>query len=144
EQQSNEESNNIYNAIEGRVIPLDDVNDEVFSSRMMGDGFAIIPENSHVYAPFDGTVITIFETKHAIGLISDVGVEILIHMGINTVELKGKYFDIKIKQGDAIKKGQLIAEVNWDGIKGENYDTTTPIIVTNSKDYDSIQLNSSE
>ncbi|MED4040092.1 MULTISPECIES: beta-glucoside-specific PTS transporter subunit IIABC [Niallia] len=130
----------IYTSIQGTIIPIGEVKDEVFSSGSMGSGFAIIPEDKNVYAPFDGNVLSVFNTKHAIGLISDDGVELLIHMGIDTVELKGAPFDIKIKENDRIKKGQLIAEVDWEWIKRENYDTTTPIIVTNTQDYESLDL----
>lgn len=130
----------IYTSIQGTIIPIGEVKDEVFSSGAMGSGFAIIPEDKNVYAPFDGNVLSVFNTKHAIGLISDDGVELLIHMGIDTVELKGAPFDIKIKEKDRIKKGQLIAEVDWEWIKRENYDTTTPIIVTNTQDYESLDL----
>lgn len=130
----------IYNTIQGAIIPISEVKDEVFSSGMMGNGFAVIPEDNKVYAPFDGTVLTVFGTKHAIGLISSDGVELLIHMGINTVELNGVPFDVKVKENDVIKKGQLIAEVNWELIKKKNYDITTPIIITNSAAYQSVDL----
>lgn len=130
---------NIDSPLDGKTIALTEVNDQVFSSGAMGTGFAVIPnDDSKVYAPFNGSVVTVFETKHALGLISDNGVEMLIHMGINTVELKGEPFDIKVKTGDTIKKGQLLAEVDWQGIKAKDYDPTTMIVITNTMEYKQI------
>lgn len=130
---------NIDSPLDGKTIALTEVNDQVFSSGAMGSGFAVIPNNdSKVYAPFNGSVVTVFETKHALGLISDNGVEMLIHMGINTVELKGEPFDIKVKTGDTIKKGQLLAEVDWQDIKNKNYDPTTMVVITNTMEYKQI------
>jgi PTS system beta-glucosides-specific IIC component len=130
---------NIDSPLKGKTIALTEVNDQVFSSGAMGTGFAVIPDNdSKVYAPFDGSVVTVFETKHALGLISDNGIEMLIHMGINTVELKGEPFDIKVKKGDSIKEGQLLAEVNWQEIKDKGYDPTTMMVITNTMEYKQI------
>lgn len=130
---------NIDSPLDGQIIALTDVNDQVFSSGAMGTGFAVIPNNdSKIYAPFNGSVVTVFETKHALGLISDKGVEMLIHMGINTVELKGKPFDIKVKTGDTVKKGQLLAEVDWQDIKDKKYDPTTMVVITNTMEYKQI------
>lgn len=130
---------NIDSPLDGQTIALTSVNDQVFSSGAMGTGFAVIPNNnSKVYAPFDGSVVTVFETKHALGLISDNGVEMLIHMGIDTVELKGEPFDIKVKTGDTIKKGQLLAEVDWQDIKNKDYDPTTMVVITNTMEYKQI------
>ncbi|MDK2805144.1 MAG: beta-glucoside system component [Thermoanaerobacterium sp.] len=131
---------NVYNIIKGKIIPLTEVKDKVFSSGVMGFGFAIVPEDNKVYAPFDGTVTTVFKTKHAIGLKSNDGVELLVHMGLDTVELNGEPFDVKVHENDIIKKGQLIAEVNWEFIRNKNYDITTPIVVTNSAGYNSVYL----
>ncbi|MED4224346.1 beta-glucoside-specific PTS transporter subunit IIABC [Neobacillus cucumis] len=140
ENKENKDNLNIYNTIQGAIIPLSEVKDDVFSSGAMGNGFAVIPDDNKVYAPFDGKVLSVFSTKHAIGLISNDGVELLIHMGINTVELNGSPFDIKVKENQVIKKGQLIAEVNWKLVSTKNYDITTPIIVTNTADYQSVIL----
>lgn len=128
----------IDSPLAGKILPLNQVDDEVFSSGSMGSGFGVIPTANEVYAPFNGSVVTVFETKHALGLISDNGVEMLIHMGINTVELKGEPFDIKVKTGDTIKKGQLLAEVDWQGIKAKDYDPTTMIVITNTMEYKQI------
>jgi PTS system beta-glucosides-specific IIC component len=104
----------------------------------MGSGFAVVPTAANVYAPFDGTVSLVFDTKHAIGLISDNGVELLIHMGINTVELKGKPFDVKVEKGQKVKCGDLLAVVDWAQIKKSGFDPTTMVIVTNTMEYEQV------
>ncbi|MCX8723967.1 beta-glucoside-specific PTS transporter subunit IIABC [Lactobacillus sp. B4005] len=131
----------IISPVKGKVESLTEVNDPVFSSGTMGTGFAVIPNSDEVRSPINGTVSTVFDTKHAVGLISDNGVELLIHMGIDTVNLKGKYFSISVKKGDKVKKGQLIANVQWDGVKKAGYDTTTMVIVTNSAEFKQIDTN---
>ncbi|MNJ49013.1 PTS system beta-glucoside-specific EIIBCA component [compost metagenome] len=130
----------VYSPLQGTIIPLQEVKDEAFASGALGDGFAIIPTSNEVYAPFDGTVVTIAKSKHAIAVLSDTGVELLIHVGINTVKLKGTPFDIKVAENETVKKGQRLAVVNWDIIKDNNYDVTTPVIVTNTADHSSIEL----
>ena len=102
---------------------------------MLGKGLAIIPSEGKVYAPFDGTVEALFATKHAIGLKSESGIEVLIHIGIDTVKLEGKGFTSHIAQGDMVKKGQLLVEFDISFIKEQGYDVTTPIMVTNMDDY---------
>ncbi|WP_195631079.1 beta-glucoside-specific PTS transporter subunit IIABC [Lactiplantibacillus plantarum] len=128
----------IASPVTGDVEPLNQVNDEVFSSGAMGSGFAVVPTAANVYAPFDGTVSLVFDTKHAIGLISDNGVELLIHMGINTVELKGKPFDVKVEKGQKVKCGDLLAVVDWAQIKKSGFDPTTMVIVTNTMEYEQV------
>ena len=102
---------------------------------MIGKGLAIIPSEGKVYAPFDGTVEALFATKHAIGLKSESGIEVLIHIGIDTVKLDGKGFTSHIVQGDVVKKGQLLVEFDIPFIKEQGYDVTTPVMVTNMDDY---------
>lgn len=114
----------------GQIIPLSSVNDKVFASGAMGEGVAIIPKDGTLYAPFDGTVQAIFPTKHALGLVMNDGSEVLIHIGINTVELKGQYFDLKVQSGDKIKKGQLLGTFDVDHIKQAGFDPTTMVIIT--------------
>lgn len=125
----------VFSPIEGEAIPLKAVNDEAFSQETMGKGMAIKPAKGQVVAPFDGTVQTVFRTKHSIGLRSLEGVEILIHIGIDTVKLKGQHFNVVVQEGDVVKHGQLLIEFDMDAIEKAGYDTTTPIIVTNSGDY---------
>lgn len=115
----------------GHAISLDDVNDEVFSSRAMGDGIAIVPTKGILYSPFDGKVEVAFPTGHAFGLKSNTGVEMLLHIGINTVELNGKGFNVKVKVGDSVEKGQILGEFDLEAIKNAGYDPTTMMIFTN-------------
>jgi glucose-specific phosphotransferase system IIA component len=130
----------IYNPIKGEILPLSASKDEVHASEMLGKGALIIPSEGKVYAPFDGKVDMIFDTKHALGLFSDEGIELLIHVGMNTVELKGKPFKAYVKQGDTIKKGQILLEFNIKKIQKAGYEIETPIVITNSDDYEKIDL----
>ena len=121
----------IYAPIEGQLISLQEVPDSTFASECMGKGIAIIPDQGKVFAPFDGTVSLVFPTKHAIGLTSQNGTEVLIHIGLDTVELDGKYFDVHVQAGDTIQKGQLLVDFDLEKIS-EKYPVTTPIIITNT------------
>lgn len=127
----------VYSPIHGNVIPLSDVPDEAFGSGAMGQGVGIEPEEGRVYAPFDGTVEMIFDTKHAIGLTSSDGISLLIHVGLDTVELNGQYFTAHVSAGDSIKKGQLLLEFDLDKI-AEKYKTVTPVLVVNTDEYASV------
>ncbi|WP_279028611.1 beta-glucoside-specific PTS transporter subunit IIABC [Gibbsiella quercinecans] len=118
--------------ISGMVIPLTAVDDKVFSSGIVGQGFAIVPAEGRVYAPVDGHIASTFASGHAIGISSTGGAEILIHVGINTVQLEGQYFHMQVKEGEAVKKGQLLLTFDLDEIKHAGYDTVTPVVVTNS------------
>lgn len=129
------ENENIYAPIKGAIKPLKEVDDDAFAQEVLGKGVAILPEEGKVYAPFDGTVMSLFPTKHAIGIVSDNGCEVLIHIGMNTVQLNGKYFKAHISQGDKVKKGQLLLEFDLLKIVEEGYSIDTPVIITNSKDY---------
>lgn len=132
---SNNKKEVIYSPIKGEVKPLEQIKDEAFASGVLGQGVAIVPKEGKVVAPFDGTVMTIFPTKHAIGIVSDNGCELLIHIGLNTVELDGKYFEAFVKQGDKIKKGQTLVTFDIEKISSEGYCLETPVIVTNFSDY---------
>jgi len=132
---SKTEVETIYAPLSGEVLTLDKVPDATFASGMIGKGIAINPDKGEVYSPVDGTVKTIFSTKHAIGIESNSGVEILIHLGIDTVNLEGEFFEVFISDGEVIKKGQLIAKVNLEEIKKKNYSMITPIIITNTSNY---------
>ncbi|MPM18359.1 PTS system beta-glucoside-specific EIIBCA component [bioreactor metagenome] len=116
-------------------MPLKEVKDETFASEMMGKGVAIKPIEGKVVSPINGTVETIFKTKHAIGLRSSDGVEVLIHIGIDTVQLEGKHFTSYINDGDEVKVGDTLIEFDMEAIKKEGYELVTPVIVTNTVDY---------
>lgn len=124
--------------VEGQVMPLSTAADKAFAEGLLGKGVLIHPSKGEVVAPFDGTVVTLFPTKHAIGLVSDNGLELLIHIGLNTVELNGKYFEAFVKQGDKIKKGDKLVTFDKDAIVAAGYKVETPVIITNSGDYQDI------
>ena len=124
----------------GQVEALDVVKDPVFSQKMMGDGFAVEPTDGNISVPVSGTVTSVFPTKHAIGLVSETGIELLIHVGLNTVELKGQYFDTLVEPGQTVKKGQAILNFDLEKIKESGYETQVPVVITNSPQYSSIEL----
>lgn len=130
----------IASPLAGKVIPLEDVADGVFSEKMVGDGFAVEPSDNQVYAPADCEVATVFSTKHAIGLVTPEGCELLIHLGIDTVQLNGAPFTIQVKEGDTLKKGDLIGSFDEKAILDAGYRTVTPVVVTNSDQYSSFEL----
>ena len=133
----------IYSPVKGKIIKLENVLDEAFSSGALGKGIAIEPsEDGKVFAPFDGVIETAFPTKHAIGLTSDKGVELLIHIGMDTVKLGGNHFVSHIEEGQKIKKGDLLMEFDTEKIKEAGYSVITPIVVTNSDNYGDIEATS--
>ena len=123
----------LYAVGDGQVIPLEEVADPVFSQKMMGDGYALVPESKKVYAPVEGTVTSIFATKHALGLLTKAGAEILIHMGLDTVELKGKPFQILVKEGEQVTPQTLLAEMDLDGVKAAGKATDIIVVMTNTE-----------
>ena len=125
--------------LNGTVVPMDQVKDEVFASGALGDGVAIEPTEGKLYAPADCTVVNIFETKHAIGLSVDDDVELLLHIGIDTVKMGGKGFEAHVKEGQTVKKGDLLVSFDMDAIKAAGYLCTTPMIVCNTDDYKEIK-----
>lgn len=129
----------VYCPVRGSVHALSEVKDEVFSQEVLGKGLAILPEEGRVYAPVNGTVETLFPTMHAVGLVSDDGVEILIHIGMDTVELEGKYFTAHVQSGDKVKAGQLMVEFDMEGISRAGYSLMTPVIITNHTDFTEIE-----
>ena len=133
------EEKEIESPLAGTVIPLSEVHDEVFASEMMGKGCAVIPEEGKVYAPFDGKVVGLLDSHHAVGMESTDGVEVLIHVGMDTVKLNGRCFTIHVEEGEQVKKGQLLLEFDIPGIKEAGYEVTTPIIITNSDEFNDVE-----
>ncbi|KAF1302331.1 MULTISPECIES: beta-glucoside-specific PTS transporter subunit IIABC [Enterococcus] len=121
--------------LQGEIAPLSVAKDEAFAQGALGKGILIYPKTGEVVAPFDGTVMTLFPTKHAIGLVSDGGLELLIHIGLDTVQLNGKFFEAHVQQGDHVKKGQALITFDLEAIKQAGYSVETPVIVTNAEDY---------
>ena len=130
----------IKNPLSGKVLPLSKVEDAVFSSGAMGNGIAIDPSDNKVYAPFDGSVEFIADTKHAVGLKSDDGVELLIHVGMDTVKMNGKGFDVKTKVNERVKEGESLLEFDRNEIQKEGYSLITPVVITNSFEFEQKEL----
>ncbi len=124
--------------LNGTVVPLAEVKDEAFSSGALGDGIAIEPSDGELVAPADGEISSTFDTHHAVGLTTDDGAELLMHIGIDTVKLSGKHFTYLVKEGDKVKKGQPLIRFELDAIKAEGYPVTTPLIVCNTDEYASV------
>ena len=135
-----EDMNKVEAPIEGKVVALKEVNDPAFASEAMGKGFAVVPTKGEVVAPFDGEVAVVFPTKHAVALKRVDGLELLIHVGLDTVNLQGQYFESFVKVGQHVKKGDVLTKFDMNAIKAANYDLTTPVIVTNTSDYKAINL----
>ena len=133
--QSSGNITNICSPVKGKLAPLSSVNDPTFAEEILGKGAAVIPENGNFVSPVKGTIQTVFDTKHAIGITSDTGVELLIHVGLDTVNLKGKFYEALVKDGDAVEVGTPILKVDLDGIKKAGYDIITPVLVTNTMEY---------
>lgn len=126
----------LYAPVDGKMISLDEVKDPVFSQKMMGDGVAFCFESSKVCAPCDGELTMVFPTKHAFGIKMDNGAEILVHIGLDTVNLKGEGFKQLVKENTKVSRGTAVIEVDREFMKNNNIDLTTPVIVTNSGDFD--------
>ena len=130
-----QDTETLYAPLTGEVIALSAVPDEVFSQRILGDGVAVRPREGVLYAPVDGQVEQVFETGHALTLISENGAELLLHIGIDTVALKGKLFEVSVAPGATVKRGEVLVRFDADGIRAAGYEVTTPMIVSNSDDY---------
>ena len=117
----------------GEVMTIDQVKDEVFSQKMMGEGFGVEPTEADVVSPIKGEVVSVFPTQHAIGLKTSEGIEVLVHMGLDTVQMSQQAFDVKVKEGDVVEAGQLLAEANWELVKAEGKGTTIVVVFTNSQ-----------
>ena len=126
----------ILSPAEGKLIPITRVNDPTFSEEMLGKGVAICPAEGKIVSPVNGKVEQVFETFHAVSIISDDGAEILIHVGLNTIELKGKFFKPHCSDGDTVAPGDLLLEFDLNAIADAGYDTVTPIVVCNSDEFE--------
>ena len=124
----------IHSPLDGEAIPLEEVPDPVFAQKMMGDVLAIIPKNGKVVSPINGKVVQIFPTKHAVGLVSEEGLEILIHIGLETVELNGKGFEVAVSAGETVKVGDPLLNVDLDYLEQKHKEIVTPIVITNMLD----------
>lgn len=129
----------LYSHMNGTAVKLEDVEDEVFSQKILGEGAAVEPSEGKLYAPCDGKIDSVFDTKHAVNMVSDDGVEILLHIGIDTVKLGGQYFEAHVSDGQEVKKGDLLISFDMDKIKAAGYKVTTPIIIGNTDDYASVE-----
>lgn len=126
----------VYAPMKGKYVALENVDDQVFSQKLMGDGFAIEPVDGKVVSPVSGTLVTVFPTKHAYGLTTADGEEVLIHIGIDTVSLNGKGFDCKVKQGSKVNVGDTLVNVDLNTVKSAGYPVTTMVIITSGQSFD--------
>lgn len=120
---------------DGRTIPMDEVNDQTFAQELLGPGIAIVPSNGIVVSPIDGTIATVMDTKHAVCIQGEDGLELIVHAGLDTVELNGKYYQTYKEIGDQVKAGDVLLEFDLEEIAKAGYDVTTPIVITNLGDY---------
>ena len=134
------DGNKIYAPMNGKAVPITDVPDPTFAEGLLGDGIAIIPSDGKVYSPVDGTVETMFITGHAVCLKSTTGVEILIHVGLETVTLNGSAFTIHCKDGNTVKKGQLLLEADLDAILASDRPIISPVLVCNNHNYSAFEI----
>ena len=130
----------VHSVADGQVINIEDVKDPVFSQKMMGDGFAVEPENGKIVSPVAGKVTSIFPTKHALGLVTDNGLEVLVHIGLDTVSLEGKPFDVKVTEGQTVAAGDLLVEANLDAIREAGRETSTVVVFTNAYAIKSVKV----
>lgn len=120
---------------DGRTIPMDEVNDQTFAQELLGPGIAIVPSNGAVVSPINGTIATVMDTKHAVCIQGEDGLELIVHAGLDTVELNGKYYQTYKEIGDQVKAGDVLLEFDLEEITKAGYDVTTPIVITNLGDY---------
>ena len=130
----------VHSVADGEVINIEDVKDPVFSQKMMGDGFAVEPENGHIVSPVAGKVTSVFPTKHALGLVTDNGLEVLVHIGLDTVSLEGKPFEVKVTEGQTVATGDLLVEANLDAIREAGRETSTIVVFTNADAIKSVKV----
>lgn len=129
----------IGSPVKGRAVPLSEVNDPTFAEEMLGKGMAVIPSEGKIYAPADGVIEMVFDTMHAVSMTTDLGAEVLVHVGLDTVKLGGDGFKSHVKAGDRVKMGDLMLEADLEKIKAAGYDTITPVVVCNTDDFTSVE-----
>lgn len=134
----------IYSPLNGKVINIKEVKDPAFNEEILGRGVAIVPTDGTLYAPCDGKISNLIETSHAVGLTTDFGAEVLMHIGFDTVKLKGKYFKAYVNEGDKVKKGDKLIEFDIEKIKDNAFDITTPIVICNYEKFNNLSYNLSE
>ena len=130
-----EEKKTVLAPAAGKAVSLKEVNDPTFSQEILGKGVAIIPSEGKIVAPADGTISVFFETKHAVSISAENGAEIIVHVGLDTVNLKGEHFTAHKQQGDKVKTGELLLEFDMEAIKAAGYDVITPVIICNTPDF---------
>ena len=130
---------NVFSPVNGKIIKIESVKDEMFSSKMLGDGIAIEAKDDYIYAPIDGAIESLYPSLHAIGIVSKDGVEVLIHIGINTCELEGKGFASYTKQGAEVKKGNKLLRVDHRYLRQKGYDDTIIVVITNTGNYKHVE-----
>jgi glucose-specific phosphotransferase system IIA component len=129
----------IGSPVKGKAVPISQVSDPTFGEEILGKGVAIQPEEGKIYAPADGTIEMLFDTKHAVSMTTTEGVELLVHIGLDTVALKGEHFTAHKGNGDAVKKGDLLISVDLEAVKAAGYDVITPMVVCNTSDYQTVE-----
>ncbi len=125
--------------VKGKAVPISQVSDPTFGEEILGKGVAIQPEDGKIYAPADGTIEMLFDTKHAVSMTTTEGVELLVHIGLDTVALKGEHFTAHKGNGDAVKKGDLLISIDLEAVKAAGYDVITPMVVCNTSDYQTVE-----
>lgn len=129
----------IGSPVKGKAVPISQVSDPTFGEEILGKGVAIQPADGKIYAPADGTIEMLFDTKHAVSMTTTEGVELLVHIGLDTVALKGEHFTAHKGNGDAVKKGDLLISVDLEAVKAAGYDVITPMVVCNTSDYQTVE-----
>lgn len=130
----------LFPVIKGKAVSMKDVPDPTFANELLGKGIAYLPDSNEIVAPCDGRVEMIFDTLHAISIVTDYGAEILIHIGLETVKLKGQYFKARVKAGDRVNQGDILITADFDKIKDAGYQIITPIVICNVDEFDKIEI----
>ncbi len=137
---SKEKGSILHSPCNGKVVPITEVPDPTFAEKILGDGFAVIPAEGKVYAPADGEITMVFDTLHAVTMTTTQGVEVLIHIGLDTVNLKGEPFTAHVKAGDKVKQGDLLMDADLGKIQAAGLNIITPVLICNTDDYKEISL----